>query len=48
MANQNQLLLIEVVVVIQNQSNVQVLFKIKLCLWVLFPNFIIFDFAIKN
>jgi len=31
MANQNQLLLIEVVVV-QNQSNVQVLFKIKLCL----------------
>ena len=47
MANQNQLLLIEVVVV-QNQSNVQVLFKIKLCLWVLFPNFIIFDFAIKN
>ena len=32
MANQNQLLLIEVVVVVQNQSNVQVLFKIKPCL----------------
>lgn len=32
MANQNQLLLIEVVVVVQNQSNVQVLFKKKLCL----------------